>query len=107
MHVFRIHIALFLLTGFLFPQAANSVHYFIIPHTVPNADAGEELTLPAYEYHFCDYQISGWNFFISATGKMNSPHFSAKGVKPVFSYCVDLINELAFHYSLRGPPYDL
>lgn len=102
---FKLHITLFFLCVFLFPQAANSVHYFVIPHSLGTPAGEEDVTTTAYDYHFCEYQLTGWSFFIPTSSKVNFTPFPTQGKKPHFLYSFNLISELAFHYSLRGPPH--
>lgn len=99
------YIALILLSGFLFPQAVNSIHYFVVPHKYPSEDGrNKSFSASSYEYHSCDYQLNGFKYnlppvfgedFIKGFNNKNRQDLQ---VNPVY------FPVTAYHYSLRGPP---
>lgn len=107
MNRYRSHIAHLLLAGFLFPQAANAVHYLVISHSLSHT-AGEnyELAIPPYDYHNCDYHFSSLKYYINTQEvfKLSVPPTGEAEEK--YFYSIKFVNELAFHYSLRGPPQE-
>ncbi|MCM4160131.1 hypothetical protein FHG64_09890 [Antarcticibacterium flavum] len=105
MNRFNLYIAYFLLTGFLFPQAANAMHYLLIPHSSQDS-TGEsyELASPPYDYHTCDYQFNSLKYFLNFDQPFDIPAVPLNKEEEKYFYSISFINELAFHYSLRGPP---
>lgn len=102
---YKKHISLVLLWGFLLPQGLNSVHYFIIPHDFyAMQENRQEVSLPGYTYHFCDYQLAVVDSTLPKTVTTGNLRIPFVWKEENFSSGSNHINELAFHYSLRGPP---
>lgn len=102
---YKQYIVHFLLAGFLFPQAANAMHYLVESHSLSHS-TGEnpELATPPYDYHNCDYQFNSLKYYISTTAIFKLTVPPPGEAKEKYFYSIKVINELAFHYSLRGPP---
>lgn len=105
MNSFKRHIASLLLVGFLFPQIANAVHYLVVPHGLFEQQENRHLISgPAYEYHSCDYHISGIKFLlpnIEYSGRLNTPE---ERKELLISQVSRISEEAAFHFLVRGPP---
>lgn len=105
MTYFKKHIALLLLAGFAFPQVANSVHYFVVPHhyNFEEEHFSKKVNNPAYDYHLCDYHLTGLTFIINPN---ILPDLQVKFLEPkqLFTYKIGHEIALAFTYRLRGPP---
>lgn len=105
MYRFQIHIAYFLLTGFLFPQVANAVHYFVQSHSLsPKGDETYNIAVPPYDYHVCDYQFNSLKYYTLNHNEIKPSFFGPRELLAKYFYTNEFVNELAFHYSLRGPP---
>jgi hypothetical protein len=102
---FRLHITHFLLAGFLFPQVANAVHYLVQTHSL-SSDTGltYDITVPPYEYHNCDYQFNSLKYNFTTEFEIQPPVFPPREQDEKYYSGIKFVNELAFHYSLRGPP---
>lgn len=105
MNRYREHIAHLLLSGFLFPQAVNAIHYLIQSHSLKYS-TGEsyEIAVPPYDYHLCDYQFNSINYSIKPEEEYKLSVPLAREAEENIYYTINVVNELAFHYSLRGPP---
>jgi hypothetical protein len=105
MKSFQIHITHFLLAGFLFPQVANAVHYLVQNHSL-SSQTGEtfDITVPPYDYHSCDYQFNSLKYNLTTEVEIKPPVFIPREREKKFFNGIKFVNELAFHYSLRGPP---
>lgn len=102
---YKKHISFVLLSGFLLPQGLNSVHYFLIPHDFYALQQNrQEVSLPGYTYHFCDYQLAAVDSTLPKAVTTEYFRIPFVSKKESFSSGSNHINELAFHYSLRGPP---
>jgi hypothetical protein len=102
---FRLHITHFLLAGFLFPQVANAVHYLVQSHLLTSNTGGTyDITVPPYEYHNCDYQFNSLKYNFTTEFEIKLPIIPAREREEKYFYGIKIVNELAFHYSLRGPP---
>lgn len=100
------HIASFLLLGFLFPQVANALHYLIIPHEF-TSEKQVVFSSPVYEYHTCDYHLSGIKFLIPTfdhSGEYRIPESKQEAVTRAF---LRYPKNKSFHFSVRGPPYTI
>lgn len=102
---FRLHITYFLLAGFLFPQVANAVHYLVQTHSL-SFQTGEtfDITVPPYDYHSCEYQFNSLKYNITTGVEINPPVLAPREREEKYFYTNKFVNELAFHYTLRGPP---
>lgn len=102
------HIASFLLLGFLFPQVANAVHYLIVPHEFTSEKSSKVVfSSPVYEYHSCDYHLSGIKFLVPTfdySGEYKIPESKQEVVTRVFLLYP---KKKSFHFSVRGPPYTI
>lgn len=97
------HIALFLLVGFLFPQVANSMHYFVVDHKFSFLDSSKKIN-PDFEYHSCTYHLNGVSGIVPTENfKEDDPtlYFSKKHK---FCRLVNYVHNPHFNFSLRGPP---
>lgn len=98
------YIALFLFAGFSFPQVAKSVHYFVIPHySKPITPGSHQLSVPIYDYHSCDYHLTGLNLILFLNYHSKNQK-NVVGTAQIFFYSFDHEIELAFNFQLRGPP---
>ncbi|MFO7721138.1 MAG: hypothetical protein R6W85_11940 [Gillisia sp.] len=105
MHRFKLHIAYFLLTGFLFPLVANAVHYFVQSHSLsPKTGETYNFAVPPYDYHVCDYQFNSLKYYIITNYDLKPSIFAPRERQEKYFYTDEFVTELAFHYSLRGPP---
>lgn len=99
------HISFVLLFGFLFPQVLNGVHYFLIPHDFyAKQENRQELSIPGYAYHSCDYQLAPVESYLSKAVVTRFIGMPFVFKQESFGSVSNHVNELAFHYSLRGPP---
>jgi hypothetical protein len=105
MRKFKVFINHLLLVGFLFPQAANALHYLVQSHSA-HIHSGEiyEVAAPTYEYHNCDYLFHSLKYYNPSEANLEFAVFEAPQKKEDHFYSGDF-KELAFHYSLRGPPF--
>lgn len=99
------NISLLLLAGFFFPQAANSMHYFIVPHTGDSEIlSAHNFANPVYDYHTCDYHLTAIKFLIPKVGDSRDIYIPDLQQTKTFHYFSGHITKLAFNYTLRGPP---
>lgn len=107
MNCIKRHIASLLLLGFLFPQLANAVHYYIVSHEISSEEQNKVFfSGPAYEYHSCDYHLSGFKFLFP-TFEYSGKYIIPECGQEIVSYAFLLFTEkAAFHYSVRGPPHN-
>ncbi len=105
MNCFKKHIASLFLLGFLFPQAANAIHHFAISHDY-YAEGENKLSFtgPAYEYHSCDYHLSGVKFLIPEFEFLRKNIIPGPGQQVSVSIFMLLPDKVAFNFSVRGPP---
>lgn len=102
---FQYHITHLLLAGFLFPQVANAVHYLVQSHSLsPHTGETYDIGVPPYDYHNCDYQFNSLKYYFTSGNGFKPPTFTSSEREEKFFYKIKFVNELAFHYSLRGPP---
>ncbi|WP_029036433.1 hypothetical protein [Salinimicrobium xinjiangense] len=100
------YISFLMLAAFLFPQAANAVHYFLVPHIeYTSKQADYNFDAPGiYEYHECHYHFTGTGpaFMVADTAeKIIIPEIHLQQHKP---YSTTHILKLNYRYFLRGPP---
>lgn len=98
------YIALLLLLGFLFPQAANSAHYFLVSHADhKDLRFSADVKVPGFEFHSCDYKLSSIKFLIPEAGflTLDIPDISSE---ENFKYKPGYFTIYNYNYSLRGPP---
>ncbi len=101
----QLYIAHFLLAGFLFPQVVNAVHYLVQSHSL-SAHKGEthDIAVPPYDYHNCEYQFNSLKYYVTAEVELQTSILPPREQEEKYFYGIKFVNELAFHYSLRGPP---
>ena len=105
MNVFKTHIASLLLLGFLFPQVANAVHHFLIPHKTSVEEQSEpSYTVPAYDYHSCDYHLSGIKFVIPESVYREKKLIPEKRQEDIPTAFLLHTQKIAFNFSVRGSP---
>lgn len=101
------HIALFLLGGFLFPQVAGSMHYFVITHDFSTEDNNSyNSPEPDSLFHSCVYHIKGFSSGILPPTlpvlQKNFGDFEPLILNGVISYS----NRKEYNFLLRGPPLE-
>ncbi|HSI71191.1 MAG TPA: hypothetical protein VK941_13230 [Gillisia sp.] len=102
---YQIHIGHFLLAGFLFPQVANAVHYLVQSHTLSSQlSETYDIATPPYDYHNCEYQFNSLKYYVTTDVELKPTILSPREREEKYFYGIKFVNELAFHYSLRGPP---
>lgn len=107
MSVFKKYIAVLLLAGFLFPQAANSMHYFLFPHKISNHGKSLKYQVPSYEFHHCHLNLHSLTYLLPLSNEFKKQIDQNHAVVQNFYYSLDHTVELAFNYRLRGPPAGL
>lgn len=102
----RKYISLFLLAGFLIPQAANAVHHFVLDH--PSYILKSEIfsfnSPGVFEYHDCNYHLTGTDTAFSEKANSEEAKIQEFLVKEENFYAGILIDEYHSNYYLRGPP---
>ncbi len=100
------HIGLLLLAGFLFPQAANALHYFLLPHTLEttNSKTFSFVNPGGYEYHYCDYHLTGTDFAVIKEEQSPDNYVAGYALKQKEEYTSVYISRIYYNYKLRGPP---
>lgn len=101
------HIALLFLSGFLFPQVAGSMHYFVVSHDF-SAEKDNSFSTPEPDslFHSCVYHLTGMS---SGILPQNFPENSNNFPSPaIFSFCSkeNYAPRDDFNFLLRGPPLE-
>ncbi|MDX1720599.1 MAG: hypothetical protein R3353_10580 [Salegentibacter mishustinae] len=108
MQRFKAHIAIFLLAGFLFPQAASGMHYFVVEH-FPSKNS--EITFYEsnnFDYHSCIYHLNGFSPLLIKENylKKLSQHLLLT-TKAKFCCLQYYVHQPDFNFQLRGPPFKM
>jgi len=103
---FKTHIGIFFLMGFLFPQAASSMHYFFVSHQSYNSGRFDLNKLNDFEYHSCIYHLNGSLPLILCLEKLDEPGRYRTPVAAIKFCCLEnYVQQPDFDFQLRGPPY--
>lgn len=105
MKKYQLYIAHFLLAGFLFPQVVNAVHYMVQTHSFSaTGDETYNIAIPSYDYHNCHYQFNSLKYNITTGENFKLFILGPLERKEKYFYGIKFVNDLPFHYTLRGPP---
>lgn len=102
---FKVHIVTFLLAGFLLPQGASAMHYFLVAHPVYKSSEFTFNKLNDFEYHSCNYHINGFSPLILRMEKLDTLRKEFK-IKAVIKFCSleNYVHHPDYNFQLRGPP---
>jgi hypothetical protein len=106
MQRFKAHIAVFLLVGFLFPQGASGMHYFVVAHNFYDSSELVFNNSISFDYHSCNYHLNGFSPLILGEAKLSEPH-KTKILLAGIKYCCleNYVHQPDFNFQLRGPPF--
>lgn len=98
--------SLLLLAGFLVPQVANGMHYFLLPHASYSQDTSSySFTKPGiYEYHYCDYHLTGTDFALADEDQPQEDKIPEFDIRVNGLDFVIYLTRFYYNYTLRGPP---
>lgn len=106
MHRFKVHIAIFFLAGFLFPQGASGMHYFLVEHKPFKNSTFSFNKINGFEYHSCTYHLNGFSPLVLGIENLNEParHFTREAT---IKFCCleNYVHQPDFNFQLRGPPF--
>lgn len=107
MQQFKAHIAIFLLVGFLFPQGASAMHYFVVEHFTSNNSSDFTYNESNdFDYHSCIYHLNGFSPLslkpdkFKALAQLLLPTSNTK-----FCCLKNYVHQPDFDFQLRGPPF--
>lgn len=105
MQHFKRHIVLLFLGGFLFPQVAGSLHYFVVSHNF-SAEKNNSIHSPepGSLFHSCIYHLTGFSGGILPQDLIIISKDILTPVKSNFFGLENYVHEDNFSFLLRGPP---
>lgn len=100
------YISVLMLAAFLFPQAANAMHHFLVPHAgyFPSSASFNFDASGIYEYHECDYHFTGTDSALTVADTAEKNILPKIHLQQITWYDNNYILQLCHHYYLRGPP---
>ncbi|WP_037318196.1 hypothetical protein [Salegentibacter sp. Hel_I_6] len=108
MQRFKVHIAIFLLAGFLFPQGASGMHYFLVEHFPSNSNDFSYNKSTNYDYHSCTYHLNGFSpLLLKRNNFKQLPQQIEPTEKLKFCCLGHYVHQPDFNFQLRGPPATL
>jgi len=107
MQSFNRHIAILFLGGFLFPQVAGSIHYFVVSHDF-SSEKNNSFKTPEPDalYHTCLYHFTGISSGILPKGLPVISNNFPPQVAFCFSSLENYVHRDDFNFQLRGPPLE-
>lgn len=107
MQSYHKHIALLFLGGFLFPQVAGSMHYFVVSHDF-SSEKNNSFHTPEPDslFHSCVYHFNGFSIGIIP---QNVPEILINFYPPAtfgIGSLEDYVHRDDFNFLLRGPPFE-
>lgn len=106
MQRFKVHIAIFLLAGFLFPQGASGMHYFLVEHKGSSSREVAFNHLNDFEYHSCIYHLNGFSPLILRIENLEGADRYFTPLAALKFCCLEnYVHQPDFNFQLRGPPF--
>ncbi len=106
MQVYKRHIAILLLAGFLFPQVVSGMHYLMVSHSYSseNKTAYKQLdiTIP---YHSCHYHLSSFPSVLPSEYCLKNNDLVTPPATLHFCSLENYVQQPDFNFQLRGPPF--
>lgn len=106
MKSFKVHIAIFFLAGFLFPQGSSALHYLVVAHG--NYNSGQKFTVTKsynFEYHSCIYHLNGCSpSILSKSDGEKLIIDNIQGMDIKFCCLKNYVHQPDYNFLLRGPP---
>ncbi|WP_424492384.1 hypothetical protein [Salinimicrobium sp. GXAS 041] len=107
MQVFKRHIAILLLAGFLFPQVVSGMHYLVVSHSYSSENSTSFKKADRnYLVHTCHYYLNSFPSVLpSQYGLKNNNCVTPQATLNFFSL-EDYVHQEDFNFQLRGPPFN-
>ena len=106
MQVFKKHIAVVLLSGFLFPQIAGSLHFLVVPH---DYSVEKETALKKSDgfnqYHFHHYHFTNLTSLLTSPFNPGTILLVNLQTRLISSSLEHYVQYPKYNFLLRGPPH--
>jgi hypothetical protein len=106
MQQFKAHITIFLLAGFLFPQGASGMHYFLVEHFPSKSNQFTFNKSNNFDYHSCTYHLNGFSPLILRGENLKASTQNLLVIGTAKFCCLkNYVHQPDFNFQLRGPPF--